>query len=102
MTTLCYLIDKFVVNVACDIVASDALRCTSAPVILSLAKYLMNNKAEFLTKYNKEHKSLKSHQQHEKSTNIKVILNIIFIIMLMVQGIPVGVFNHLLNNKTET
>lgn len=47
-------------------------------------------------------KFLKSHQLHEESTNTKVILNIIFIIMLMVQGIPVGVFNHLLNNKTET
>ena len=47
-------------------------------------------------------KFLKSHQLHEESANIKVILNIIFIIMLMVQGIPVGVFNHLLNNKTET
>ena len=45
------------------------------------------------------YKSLKSHQLHEESTNIKVILNIIFIIMLMVQGIPIGVFNHLLNNK---
>ena len=84
MTKLCYVIDKFVVNVACGIVASDALRCTSAPVILSLAKYLINNKAEFLTKCKKEHKFLKSHQQHEKSANIKVILNIIFIIMLIV------------------
>lgn len=132
MTKLCYVIDKFVVNVACGIAASDALRCTGAHVILSLAKYLMNNKAKILTKYKKEHKFLKSHQQHGKSANIKVvlnirhrimfhackflkshqlheeranikvILNIIFIIMLMVQGIPVGVFNHLLNNKTET
>ena len=31
------------------------------------------------------YKFLKSHQQHEKSANIKVILNIIFIIMPMVQ-----------------
>ena len=29
-------------------------------------------------------KFLKSHQQHEKSANIEVILNIIFIIMLIV------------------
>lgn len=78
MTKLCYVIDKFVVNVVCGIVANDALRCTGAPVILSLAKYLINNKAEFLTKF------LKSHQQHEESANIKVILNIIFIIMPMV------------------
>ena len=85
MTKLCYVIDKFVVNVACGIVTSDTLRCTSAPVILSLAKYLINNKAKFLTKCKKEHKFLKSHQQHEKSANIKVILNIIFIIMLIVQ-----------------
>lgn len=56
MTNLCYVIDKFVVNVACDIVGSNALRCTSAPVILSLAKYLINNKAKILTKYKKEHK----------------------------------------------
>ena len=48
------------------------------------------------------YKFLKSHQLHEESTNIKVILNIIFIIMLIVQGIPIGVFKHLLNNKTET
>lgn len=74
-----------VVNVACDIVASDALMCTSAPVILSLAKYLINDKAEFLIKCKKEHKFLKSHQLNEESTNIKVILNIIFIIMPMVQ-----------------
>lgn len=64
MTKLCYVIDKFVVNVACGIVASDALRCTSAPVILSLAKYLINNKAEFLTKCKKEHK-FKSHIKHK-------------------------------------
>lgn len=48
------------------------------------------------------YKLLKFHQQHEESANIKVILNIIFIIMLMVRKIPIGVFNRLLNNKTET
>lgn len=64
MTKLCYVIDKFVVNVACDIVGSNALRCTSAPVILSLAKYLINNKAEFLTRCKKEHK-FKSHIKHK-------------------------------------
>ena len=63
MTKLCYVIDKFVVNVACGIVASDALRCTGAPVILSLAKYLINNKAESLPNV-------------RKSTNSRVILNI--------------------------
>ena len=64
MTKLCYVIDKFVVNVACGIAASDALRCTGAPVILSLAKYLINNKAEFLTNCKKEHK-FKSHIKHK-------------------------------------
>ena len=55
---------SFVVNIACGIVGSDALGCTGAPVILSLAKYLMNDKAEFLTKYNKERK-FKSHIKHK-------------------------------------
>ena len=35
-------------------------------------------------------KFLKSHQQHEKSANIKVILNIIFIIMLNIYFRVVG------------
>ena len=55
---------SFVVNVACDIVGSNALRCTGAPGILSLAKYLINNKAEFLTRCKKEHK-FKSHIKHK-------------------------------------
>ena len=90
MTKLCYVIDKFVVNVACGIVGSDALMCTSAHVILSLAKYLMNNKAEFLTKYNKEYK-YQSYIKH----NIYYHANSTVI--------TVGAFNHILNNeKGET
>lgn len=64
MTKLCYVIDKFCSERHMWRRGSDALRCTGAPVILSLAKYLINNKAEFLTKCKKEHK-FKSHIKHK-------------------------------------